>query len=303
MAKTREIKKRIRSIESTRKITRTMELVATSKMKRAQDRVLASRPYSSKLREVLASLAASVGGAEMSHPLLREPDRVRRVDVLLACSNRGLCGAYNTNVIGEAYRLYRDLVEKGRTVRLHVSGKKGQSFFRFREIPLESTFTEPSDRPGFHHAQSLGERFMREFTGEGTPGGEPTTDRVVLVYTRFVSAGVMRPVAEDLLPMRAEEMTGGGGGDRAARGQVIFEPDGKEILEFLLPLYVKMRVYEALLNAQASEHSARMIAMKMATDNAGELITSLTRAYNKQRQAQITQELAEIMGGVEALKG
>jgi len=303
MAKTREIKKRIRSIESTRKITRTMELVATSKLKRAQDQVLRSRPYSTKLREILAMLASTQEGG-FDHPLLRLPASIQNVEILLVASNRGLCGSYNTNVIAEAVRVMEREQSEGRNVRVHVSGKKGMNWFRFRKLPLASTATEPSERPRFEHADRMGEEFIRAFTGVGAPGGEPAVDRVVLVYTRFVSAGVLRAVAETLLPLTPEDLVGT---DRAAPAAPtslpIFEPDRRAILETLLPLYVKARVWEALLNAQASEQSARMVAMKMATDNAGELITSLTRAYNKQRQAQITQELAEIMGGVEALKG
>jgi len=303
MAQIREIKKRIRSIESTKKITRTMELVATSKMKKAQDRVLASRPYAAKLRGILRALSRVGKSVDVDHPLLRRPDTDRRVAVFLIASNRGMCGAYNANVIrlAQQFRLARE--EEGREVELHVSGKKAVGYFRYRGMELASSYVDPSDQPRFEHAEEIAGAFTEAF-------GQGRIDRLVLVYTRFVSAGRLTPVVETLLPISEEALGGDKGapdgsaeGEGAPKGDVLFEPDPVEIISSLLPLVVKMRFFEVLLNAQASEQSARMVAMKMATDNAGELIHSLTRVYNRERQAQITQELAEILGGVEALKG
>ena len=293
MAQAREIKKRIRSVESTQKITRTMELVSTSKMKKAQDRVLASRPYASKLREIMATLSA-LGTSDLDHPLLRAPESPKKIAAFLITSNRGLCGAYNTNVIRLAMKYVNEHREQGSDVDVFLSGKKAISYFNFRKLETAKTYIEPSNEPRYEHAEEIGSSFI-----DGFANGK--YDRVVLIYTRFVSAGRLEPTIDTLLPFTSQDE----GDDEAGatkKGDPLFEPSPEEIVQSLLPLMVKTRFYEVLLNAQASEHSARMVAMKMATDNAGELKRTLNRFYNKERQAQITQELAEILGGVEALK-
>lgn len=293
MAQAREIKKRIRSVESTQKITRTMELVSTSKMKKAQDRVLASRPYASKLREIMATVSA-LGTSDLDHPLLRAPESPKKIAVFLITSNRGLCGAYNTNVIRLGMNYINEHREQGSDVDVYLSGKKAISYFNFRKLETAKTYIEPSNEPRYEHAEEIGSAFI-----DGFANGR--YDRVVLIYTRFMSAGRLKPTIDTLLPFTSEgdenEAEAG-----AKKGDPLFEPSPEEIVQSLLPLMVKTRFYEVLLNAQASEHGARMVAMKMATDNAGDLKRTLNRFYNKERQAQITQELAEIMGGVEALK-
>ena len=297
MANAREIQKRIKSVQSTKKITRTMELVATSKMKKAQDRVLASRPYASKIREILARLS-DAGTGDADHPLLRVPDEKSggKKAIFVVTSNRGLCGAYNTNVI----RLAQKYLNANDNVDIYASGKKAIGYFKYRKIELSGSYTDPSDSPRYEHAQDIAGKLVDAFCD-----GE--IDGVSLVYTRFVSAGKLQPVVEQLLPFSTEGLDEQAAEEEEQKGgptdDVLFEPSAEDIVGTLLPLMVKMRFFEVLLNAQASEHSARMVAMKSATDNAGELIDNLNRIYNRERQGQITQELAEILGGVEALKG
>ena len=298
MAQAREIKKRIRSVQSTKKITRTMELVATSKMKKAQDRVYASRPYASKMRDILATMSQA-GGGDIDHPLLRVPETSKNTAVFMITSNRGLCGAYNSNVIRLVLRFLAEEQEAGRRTSLHVSGKKAANVFKWRGTQVDKAYSDPSDMPRYDHAEEIGGGFIDGFSSGAI-------DKVVIAYTRFVSAGRLEPTIETLLPLQPDALEGAAKDEDAkggARPDYLFEPSAEEIVGTLLPLMVKMRFYEVLLNAQASEHSARMVAMKTATDNAGELISSLERVYNRERQAQITQELAEILGGVEALKG
>jgi len=274
-----------------------MELVATSKMKKAQDRVYASRPYASKMRDILATMSGA-GSGDIDHPLLRVPESPKRTAAFMITSNRGLCGAYNTNVIRLVLRFLAEEQEAGRETELHVSGKKAINVFRWRGVAVEKGHTDPSDMPRYDHAEEIGGEFIDAFAAG-------RIDRVVIGYTRFVSAGRLEPTLETLLPLQPDALDGAGEETDAKgkhRPDYLFEPSAEEIIGTLLPLMVKMRFYEVLLNAQASEHSARMVAMKTATDNAGELISSLQRVYNRERQAQITQELAEILGGVEALK-
>ncbi len=298
MAQAREILKRIKSVESTKKITRTMELVSTSKMKKAQDRVHASRPYASKMREILGTLSKAMRGGDIDHPLLRVPQSVRRVAAFVITSNRGLCGAYNSNVLRLALQFHRENTAAGREVAIYACGKKAINYFNYRGIPVAKTMTEPAEHPVYAHAEQICADLIRDF---GAPADE-AIDGASLIYTRFVSAGRLAPTVEALLPVTAEALAGEDEGNDGP-SDMMFEPDASEIVSSLMPLMVKMRVFEVLLNAQASEHSARMIAMKTATDNADDLTKRLNRVYNRERQAQITQELAEILGGVEALKG
>jgi F-type H+-transporting ATPase subunit gamma len=285
MAKGRELKGRIKSVEGTRKITRTMEMVATSKLKRAQDRVVAARPYSQALTEVIADLY-SPELAE-TFPLLRQPARVRRAGVLLITSNRGLAGAFNSNLIRETRNLLAKLEGEGTEVQFHVVGRKGLGFFRFVGRTIASSRTDLTDRPTAEDAHGLVESMMQEFV-------RGTLDAVYVVYARFNSVLSTPPTAMRILPVTPPERTG-------PRRDYLLFPSAEAILSELLPLYVRNWVYRALVETAAGEQGARRTAMKNATDNAGEMINVLRRTYNRSRQAQITQEIAEIVGGAEAL--
>ncbi len=294
MPKPRELRRRIRSVQSTRKITKTMELVATSKLKRAQDRVIAARPYAAALAEVMADLYAPELAERF--PLLRQPaaDAVRRVALLLITSNRGLCGAFNANLIREARRRIEELERRGVTVDLHLVGRKGMLFFRFAKRPIASQRTDIGDRPTAAHAAEV----VAPLTAAFAAG---RVDAVEVVFAQFRSAVSTPPTTLQILPL-APPRAGGGGQGRAAVNYIL-KPSAEAILESLLPLYVRNQVYRALVETAAAEHGARRTAMKNATDSAGDMIDVLTRTYNRARQGQITQEIAEIVGGAEALKG
>ncbi|HXF96137.1 MAG TPA: ATP synthase F1 subunit gamma [Gemmatimonadales bacterium] len=293
MAKPRELRRRIRSVESTRKITKTMELVATSKLKRAQDRVVAARPYAQALAEVLGDLYAP--DLAERFPLLRRPvPGARRTALLLITSNRGLCGAFNANLIREARRRLEELEGQGATVELHLVGKKGIAFFRFARRAIASQRMDIGDKPTPGHAQELAAPLMERFA-------RGDLDRVEVVFAHFRSAVSTPPTVLSVLPISPPGAEGRRGG-RAA-GAYILRPSPTEILSRLLPLYVTNQIYRALVETAAAEQGARRTAMKNATDNAGEMLDILRRTYNRARQAQITQEIAEIVGGAEALKG
>ena len=287
MAKARELKGRIRSVQNTRKITRTMEMVSTSKLKRAQDRVEAARPYAERLAGVIGRLLTPELAAR--YPLLRQPERVRRAAVLLLTSNRGLAGAFNANLIRETRGLLARLRGEGAEVELHAAGKKGIGFFRYQGETLGTAAADISDRPGAADAERLVDGLMARFVA-----GE--LDAVYVVYAKFNSALSTPPTTQQLLPVAPPE--GGQGGD----ADYILEPSGDEILGRILPLYVRNSVYRALVETAAAEHGARRTAMKNATDNAGDILETLTRTYNRVRQAAITQEIAEIVGGAAALE-
>jgi F-type H+-transporting ATPase subunit gamma len=287
MAKGRELKGRIKSVEGTRKITRTMEMVATSKLKRAQDRVAAARPYAQGLGEVIQRLLTPELAAR--YPLLRQPETVRRAAVVLITANRGLAGGFNTNLIKEARGLLQRLRRDGAEVELHVVGKKGIGFFRFQKEPIATARTDITDRPTATDAESLINPLMDRYV-------DGSLDAVYVVYARFRSALSTPPVTERLLPVTPPERT------KTAEIDFILEPSGDAILSQILPLYVRNGMYRALVETAASEQGARRTAMKSATDNAGEMIQLLTRTYNRARQAAITQEIAEIVGGAAALE-
>lgn len=301
MAKPRELRRRIKSVHSTRKITKTMELVATSKLKRAQDRVIAARPYAAALAEVLADLYS----AELAErfPLLRRPGAGRgapggeRVALIVITSNRGLCGAFNANLIREARRRIEDLERAGAgsAVELHLVGKKGITFFKFAKRAAASQRSDIGDKPKPEHADELVAPLVARFeTG--------ALDAVEVVFAQFRSAVSTPPTTLRILPVAPPRAVGAGRG-RAGAVNYILKPSAVAILGSLLPLYVRNQVYRALVETAAAEHGARRTAMKNATDNAGEMLELLQRTYNRARQAQITQEIAEIVGGAEALKG
>ena len=285
MAKGRELKGRIKSVENTRKITRTMEMVATSKMKRAQDRVAAARPYAGALAEVIASLYS----AELAErfPLLRQPQQVRRAAVVLITGNRGLAGGFNANLIREARSLIARLERDGVEVDLHAVGRKGLGFFRYVGRRIASSRTDIGDRPTADEAAQIVGPLIDDFVTGGL-------DAVYVVHARFVSAVSTPPTTVQVLPVTAPER-------RGPQRDYILLPNAEEILGQLLPLYVRNAMYRALVETTAGFFSAQRTAMKNATDNANEMLTVLRRTYNRARQAQITQEIAEIVGGAAAL--
>ena len=286
MAKGRELKGRIKSVENTRKITRTMEMVATSKMKRAQDRVVAARPYARALADVISDLYSADLAEQF--PLLRQPAHARRAAVLLLTSNRGLAGAFNANLIKEARLLLQRLESEGTQVDLHVVGRKGIGFFRYLGRTLDVARTDITDRPTAADASSLADTLIDNFSNG-------TLDAVYVVFAKFNSALSTPATAERVLPVAPPERKG------TARDYIL-APSADAILTELLPLYVRNSVYRALVETVAGEQSARRTAMKNATDNASDMINVLRRTYNRARQAQITQEIAEIVGGAAALE-
>ena len=305
MAKARELRRRIKSVQSTRQITRTMEMVSTSKLKRAQDRVVGARPYAAALADVLGELYSPELAEDF--PLLRQPEggMIRRAAVLLITSNRGLCGAFNANLIREARQRMRELEGAGAQVDLHLVGKKGVSFFRFTKRAAASARSDIGDRPTAAHAAELVEPLMQQFAAG-------TLDAVDVVFAKFNSAVSTPPTTLRILPVsppRADRRTGGQADAHTPTARppdrpfFILRPSAAAILEQLLPLYVRNQVYRALVETAAAEHGARRTAMKNATDSAGEMLDILRRTFNRARQAQITQEIAEIVGGAEALQG
>jgi F-type H+-transporting ATPase subunit gamma len=294
MSKTRELKRRIRSIGKTRQITRTMEMVATSKLKRASDRVHAARPYAQWLGEVIGRLLDPE--LRERYPLLRQPEQVRRAAVLVLTSNRGLAGAFNTNLIREARQLMRRLRGDGVEVDLHVVGRKGISFFRFQREPMVVQRSDITDRPTTDDAVALIDP-LREAYERGE------LDEVYVIYAQFRSALSTPPTVNRILPVSAPATPGAVGDDVVGFAKsYILSPSADEILNRLLPLYVRNSVYRALVETAAAEQGARRTAMKNATDNAGDMLDRLNRTYNRARQSQITQEIAEIVGGAAGLE-
>lgn len=295
MSKTRELKRRIRSIRKTRQITRTMEMVSTSKLKRASDRVHAARPFADRLAQVIGRLLDPE--LRERYPLLRQPEKVRRAAIIVITSNRGLAGAFNTNIIKEARTLLRRLRSDGVEVDLHLVGKKGVSFFRFQREPIAVQRIDITDKPTIDDAISVVDPLRVQFE-------RGDLDEVYVVNAQFRSAMSTPPIVNRILPVSAEL-----GGQRevtpaAETRQLSFilSPSADEILNRLLPLYVRNSVYRALVETAAAEHGARRTAMKNATDSAGDMLDTLNRTYNRARQAMITQEIAEIVGGAAALE-
>ncbi len=286
MAKGRELKGRIKSVENTRKITRTMEMVATSKMKRAQERVMAARPYATVLTEVISSLYSSELAERF--PLLRQPAAVRRAAVLVLTSNRGLAGAFNSNIIKEARNLIARLSAENVELELHVVGRKGLGYFRYVGRAVETSRTDIGDRPTVTQASELVDGLMARFaTG--------ALDAVYVVSAKFRSALSTPPHTEQILPVTPPERKG------PTRDYLLL-PSADAILTELLPSYVRNAVYRALVENEAGFQGAQRTAMKNATDNATDMLNVLRRNYNRARQANITQEISEIVGGAAALE-
>jgi F-type H+-transporting ATPase subunit gamma len=287
MAKGRELKGRIKSVENTRKITRTMEMVATSKMKRAQDRVVSARPYANSLTEVIANLYTPELAERF--PLLRQPAEIKRAAVVVLTTNRGLAGAFNANLLKEARVLLARLKDENVEPELHVIGKKGLGYFRYVGRPVASSRIDLTDRPTAQNAAEIADPLIERFAS-----GE--IDAVYVVYAKFQSALSTPPSTLTVLPVTPPERKG-------AQPDYILLPSAEVILTQLLPSYVRNSVYRALVETVAGEQGARRTAMKNATDNAGEMLNVLRRTFNRARQAQITQEIAEIVGGAAALQG
>ena len=297
MATVQDIKRRVRSIRNTRKITRALELVAAAKLKRAQSRIEDMRPYADRMLELMAGTArasTSVRGL----PLLQTHEQEQAVAIVPLTGDRGLAGAFNSQILRRALALERTLRGEGKQVRWVGVGRRGVGSLRFRRLELAAEFTGFTDQPRYADAQAIAHRVAELYT-------EAEVDRVILVYNHFESALVQQvtvqqilPLSEDLLESNAEERQ-----DDAMRGDFIFEPEPEQILERLLPVYLETELYRALLESAASEHGARMTAMRNASRNAGELIDTLTLAMNRARQAEITQEILEVVAGADAQTG
>jgi F-type H+-transporting ATPase subunit gamma len=295
VASVQDIKRRIRSVRNTRKITRAMELVAAAKLRRAQARIEAMRPYADTMSELIAGVgraASSVRGL----PLLQQREEIQTVVIVPLTGDRGLAGAFNAQILRRAFALERELRGDGKEVRWVAVGKKGRSTLAFRRYEVSGEYTGFTDRPAYSDAQAIAHRVSDLFT-------EGDVDRVVLVYNRFESALSQKVTEQEILPIAADilETDEEERHADAMRGDFIFEPEPEQILERLLPVYLETQVFRALLESTASEQGARMTAMRNASKNAGELIDRLTLDMNRARQAEITQEILEVVGGAEAL--
>jgi F-type H+-transporting ATPase subunit gamma len=289
-AQLRVVRRRIRTVQSTQKITRAFELISASRVLRAQQQVEASRPYTNLITHALTSVASTE--VTVSHALLESRAEIKAAGVLVITSDRGLAGPYNANVLRTAGELMARLQADGVEPRLYVTGRKGVAYYRFRRRELADSWIGLADRPEYDDAKQVADTMLQAFL-------DHEVDDLHIVFTDFVSAGTQRAVARRIIPLVVEETT-----ERPPEPipMYIYEPDAQGVLDALLPRYVEARVFTAMLEAAASEHAARRRAMKAATDNANELIEDLTREYNQARQAEITQEIMEIVGGAEALQ-
>ncbi|MGE0431944.1 MAG: ATP synthase F1 subunit gamma [Planctomycetota bacterium] len=302
MANAKELRKRIKSVTNTKKITRTMEMVAASKLKRALDQVQAAQPYFLKLKEILSELTKGADSAMASqYPLLQQRP-VKRVMIFLLTANRGLCGAYNSSLIRLARRTFDEQRAQGREVEFHIAGRKGLQFFRFRKYEIAGAYTDLAERPGFADADAYAQIATEAFLSG-------RVDQVIVISAQFKSALSQPATAVTLLPISPDSSSSsssdaatGADGKSGYRHDFILTPSADVILGKLFPMYVRYMFYRTFVEAVASEHSARRVAMKSATDNADEMITNLTRVFNRARQAAITQEISEIVGGAAALE-
>ena len=292
-AQLRVYRRRIRSVQSTKKITRAMELIAASRIAKAQQRVQAALPYTKQITRVISALASQT---TIDHPLVTEKDNPSRAAVLVISSDRGLAGGYNANIFKMARSLEETLRDEGKETVNFLIGRKAVAFYKFRGREAAETWTGFSEQPQYENAREVADRLIEAFV---TPTDEGGVDELHIVYTEFVSALSQKPTPIRVLPLVVEETD-----EEPPDGPLPlyeFEPAPEALLDSLLPRYVQTRVYAALLDAAASESASRRRAMKAATDNAEELIKSLTRAANSARQAEITQEISEIVGGADAL--
>jgi F-type H+-transporting ATPase subunit gamma len=295
MAKTRAIVKRRKAIRNIRKITRTMELIATARFKKALDRVTEAAAYTRKIGELAADLSASA--VDVTHPLLQKREVVKNSLLLVISSNRGLCGGYNASILRETMNRIRELRAEGVTLHLELSGKRAIAYCRFQGLPAAATFTQFEDKPRFDEVEEIANRYIAGFING-------TLDRVEVAYMKFLNAAKQTTVVETLLPLSSASPSAPRGAAAGPARTVEYEflPSAADILEEILPVSFKVRLFKCFLDAAVSEQIARRVAMTAATENAGDMIKTLTRQYNRARQAQITKELAEVIGGAEALK-
>jgi F-type H+-transporting ATPase subunit gamma len=295
-AELRILRQRVRTVQSIRKTTRAFELIATSRIGRARARVQASKPYSEEITRVLAALGAAA--ISLDHPLLKPRDNPTRAGVLVVTSDRGMAGAYNSNVLREAEELQALLREEGKSIRLYVMGRKGVGFYRFRQREMAGSWTGFSEQPSYADVVEAADMMVSSFMAGVDPESPPEAgiDELHVVYTEFRSMLTQVPVAKRVAPLEVEYTE-----TPVQLPDYEFEPDAETLLGALLPKYVKTRLFAALLDSAASESAARQRAMKAATDNANELIRTYTQQMNQARQAQITQEISEIVGGADAL--
>lgn len=283
----KEIKRRIRSVISIQQITRAMEMIAVSRLKRAEDRLHSARPYAEKLQELMESLSPSL--PRIDHPLLIKRE-VKRIGLVLITSDKGLCGGYNANAIAHATRFINE--HDPQEVHLILIGRKGYDFFRRKTTPIDHTLLQISKEITLQEVKEISGVIVRGFE-------EGRYDEVDLIYTRFLSAMNTKPVVMKLLPIESSEILKKGA---EIKGEPLFEPSAEEIMALLLPKYLEAQIYKGLVESVASEQGARMVSMKSATENAEEMISTLTLSYNKARQASITKELLEVTTGAEALR-
>jgi F-type H+-transporting ATPase subunit gamma len=297
MANTRQLVSRRKAVRNIRKITRTMELIATARFKKALDRAVEAEAYTRKIAELAADLSAAA--TTITHPLLQKREQVKNSILLVIGSNRGLCGGYNAAVLREASQRIRQLKAEGVNLQLELSGKRPIAYFRYQGVKADKTFTHFEDKPRFDEVEELANRYLADFISG-------KVDRVEVAYMRFINAARQTPVVETLLPLSTAAP------ETRKRGVVVeekkqpveyeFLPNPKDILEQLLPESFKVRLFKCFLDAAVSEQIARRVTMKAATENADDMIKTLTRQYNRARQAQITKEIAEVIGGAAALE-
>lgn len=299
MAKARAIIKRLKAVRNVRKITRTMELVATARFKKAMDRATEAAAYTRKISEIVADLSAALADqaaqAGVVHPLLQKHPTEDNAILLVLTSNRGLCGGYNGGVLRVAQQRIRDFAAAGTKLQLEVSGKRGLSFFRFQRQPVDKPYTHFEDRPSFEEVDVLANRYIEQYVRN-------EIDRLDVAYVKFTSIARQTPVVETLLPIGKLTEDKQPRDGRARRVEYEFLPSPREILEEIVPASFKARLFKCFLDAAVSEQVARMVAMKGATENADEMIHNIRAQYNRARQSQITSELSEIIGGAAALE-
>lgn len=293
MANIRELDKRRKSVRNIRKITRTMELIATARFKKAMDRAAAANDYTEKITQIVRDLASA--GLEVSHPLLAERAEVKTATVLMLTSNRGLCGGYNGSVIRSAMIRREELKAEADDTQFEISGKRGINAMKFRQVKIDESYTHFEDQPAFEAVAIIADRLMEEFTAG-------KIDRLDVVYTRFISSSKQIAAVETLLPLSAPQGDDLAQNKAATSNDYEFLPSAESILEEVVPASFRVKLFKCFLDAAVSEQIARMIAMKSATENAGEIIKQLSMTFNRARQSKITQEIMEIIGGVEALE-
>ena len=296
MANARALDKRRKSIRNIRKITRTMELIATARFKKAMDRATAATDYTARITRLVGDLAAS--GLEVSHPLLEGRTEVNNVATLVLTANRGLCGGYNGNVLRQAIRQRQEWQDQNKNLALDVSGKRGISGFKFRNISVEDTYTQFDDQPAFEEVEKIAEGYLEDYASG-------KIDRLDVVNTQFKTVARQETVVETLLPLGSliDEEGSEEGASGSSESLYEFVPSPESILEEVVPMSFKVKLFKCFLDAAVSEQIARMVAMKSATENASDMIRNLSQTYNRARQSQITGEIMEVIGGVEALQG